>query len=109
MLSPYRGALHVRRRGAGGVRGEAKLISKTGDIMRLCRFNEGRLGIVEGSNVRDVTAALDVLPVYHYPLPSFDVLIANLDKVAARAKALAGAAPSIAVTNVKLLSPVANP
>ena len=42
--------------------------------MILCRFGEGRLGLVEGAIVRDVTAALDVLPAYRYPLPSHDVL-----------------------------------
>ena len=30
--------------------------------MRFCRFGDGRLGLVEGDIVRDVTAALDVLP-----------------------------------------------
>jgi 2-keto-4-pentenoate hydratase/2-oxohepta-3-ene-1,7-dioic acid hydratase in catechol pathway len=49
--------------------------------MTLCRFGEGRLGLVEGSFVRDITSALDVLPAYRYPLPSQDVLIANLDRV----------------------------
>ena len=47
--------------------------------MRLCRFGGGRLGIVEGASLRDVTVALDVLPSYRYPLPSCDPLIANLD------------------------------
>ena len=32
--------------------------------MRFCRFREDRLGLVESSQVRDVTAALDVLPSY---------------------------------------------
>jgi hypothetical protein len=50
--------------------------------MRFCRFGDGRLGLVEGSNVRDVTAALDLLPSYRHPLPEHDVLIANLDHVA---------------------------
>jgi 2-keto-4-pentenoate hydratase/2-oxohepta-3-ene-1,7-dioic acid hydratase in catechol pathway len=77
--------------------------------MRLCRFNEGRLGIAEGSHVRDVTAALDVLPTYRYPLPSFDVLIADLDEVTARAKAITDNSSSIPLASVKLLSPVANP
>ena len=77
--------------------------------MRLCRFNEGRLGLVEGSNVRDVTAALDVLPSYRYPLPAFDVLIANLDQVTARVKAIAGDSPVLPLSGVKLASPVANP
>jgi 2,4-diketo-3-deoxy-L-fuconate hydrolase len=77
--------------------------------VRLCRFNDNRIGIVEGSNVRDVTAALDVLPAYHYPLPTFDVLIANLDKFTARATAVAPVSPLLPLTSITLLSPVANP
>jgi 2,4-diketo-3-deoxy-L-fuconate hydrolase len=77
--------------------------------VRLCRFAEGRLGLVEGSEVKDVTAALDVLPGYHYPLPTYDVLIANLDRVAARIREIAPTAGSIPLEGLKLLSPVANP
>jgi len=77
--------------------------------MKLCRFNDGRLGVVEGDHVRDVTAALDVLPAYRYPLPPFDPLIANLDAVVARAKSVAAAARPIPIRSVTLLSPVANP
>ena len=77
--------------------------------MRLCRFGEGRLGLVEGSNVRDVTAALDVLPSYHYPLPRHDVFVANLDQVIARVRAIAATAPVLAIENLDLLSPIANP
>lgn len=77
--------------------------------MRLCRFGEDRLGVVEGSNVKDVTAALEVLPAYRYPLPRHDVLMANLPKVIARINAIAKDAPSLPLAGVKLLSPVANP
>jgi 2-keto-4-pentenoate hydratase/2-oxohepta-3-ene-1,7-dioic acid hydratase in catechol pathway len=77
--------------------------------MRLCRFNEGRLGVVDGDNVRDVTAALEVLPAYRYPLPDHDVLIANLEAVAARVRAIMMQAPSVPLDGVRLLSPVANP
>ncbi len=77
--------------------------------MRLCRFGEDRLGGVEGSNVRDVTAALEVLPASRYPLPRHDLLMANLGAVAARVKAIAKDAPSLPLDGVKLLSPVANP
>ena len=77
--------------------------------MRLCRFDEGRLGVVEGAQVRDVTAALEVLPSYHYPLPSHDVLIANLDKVVSRARAIVHDVPAFPLDAVRLLSPVANP
>ena len=77
--------------------------------MRFCRFGEDRLGLVEGSQVRDVTAALDVLPDYRYPLPVVDQFIVNLDKVSATAKAIAADAPLLDLAGLKLLSPVANP
>src|SRR5207253_770811 len=77
--------------------------------MRLCRFGDGRLGLVEGLSVRDVTAALDVLPAYRYPLPTHDVLFANFDAVAERVRAIAGQSPVAPLEGLKLLSPVANP
>jgi 2-keto-4-pentenoate hydratase/2-oxohepta-3-ene-1,7-dioic acid hydratase in catechol pathway len=77
--------------------------------MRLCRFNQDRLGIVEGETVKDVTAALDVLPEVRYPFPSHDPLIANLAKVTARARTLAAEAPALPLASVTLLSPIANP
>jgi 2-keto-4-pentenoate hydratase/2-oxohepta-3-ene-1,7-dioic acid hydratase in catechol pathway len=77
--------------------------------MRLCRFGDGRLGVVEGSNVRDVTAALEVLPDCRYPLPTYDLLIANLARVMERVKAISAGAPTIPLAGLKLLSPVANP
>lgn len=77
--------------------------------MRLCRFGDGRLGILDGSSVRDVTPALDVLPSYRHPLPSFDVLIANLDSVMERVRAIAATMPSLPRASLTLLSPVANP
>jgi 2-keto-4-pentenoate hydratase/2-oxohepta-3-ene-1,7-dioic acid hydratase in catechol pathway len=77
--------------------------------MRLCRFNQDRLGVVEGETVKDVTGALDVLPPVRYPLPPHDLLIANLDKVVARARVLAANASAVPLNSVTLLSPVANP
>ena len=77
--------------------------------MRLCRFGDGRLGLVENSTVRDVTAALEVLPSYRYPFPPHDVFIAHLDQVVARVLAIAANAPSLPLAGLKLLSPVANP
>jgi 2-keto-4-pentenoate hydratase/2-oxohepta-3-ene-1,7-dioic acid hydratase in catechol pathway len=77
--------------------------------MRLCRFGDSRLGLVEGGRVRDVTAALEVLPSYRYPLPGYDPLIANLDKVIARIGEVASSSAVIALESLRLLSPVANP
>ena len=77
--------------------------------MRLCRFGDDRLGVVEGATVRDVTRALEVLPSYRYPLPAHDPLIANLGAVLTRARSLPPGAPTLPLEDVPLLSPVANP
>lgn len=77
--------------------------------MKLCRFDDNRLGLVEGDSVRDVSAALEVLPRHAYPLPRFDPLIANLAAVRKRVQELAAAAPARPLAQAKLLSPVANP
>lgn len=77
--------------------------------MRLCRFGEDRLGLVEGTTTKDVTAALDVLPSWRYPLPEFDPLIANLDRVRARVQEIAADCPQLPLDGLKLLSPVASP
>jgi 2-keto-4-pentenoate hydratase/2-oxohepta-3-ene-1,7-dioic acid hydratase in catechol pathway len=78
-------------------------------FMRLCRFGDSRLGLVEGRTLKDVTAALDALPAYRYPLPGYDPLIANLDQVIARVGGIAASSPSLPLDGLKLLSPVANP
>lgn len=77
--------------------------------MRLCRFDNDRLGLVEHGTVRDVTAALDELPACRYPFPTHDVMMAELGKVVARATAILPSAPAVPLASVRLLSPVANP
>ena len=80
--------------------------------MRVCRFDNQRLGIVEGDGstvVRDVTAALDVLPQVRYPLPRHDPLIAHLPQVLTRARSLATSTAPLPVAERMFLSPVASP
>lgn len=78
--------------------------------MKLCRFNEGRLGLVLGDEVADVTQALRLLPACSYPFPGHDLLVANLDAIGAEAARLAAAgAERHALASLRLLSPVANP
>ncbi len=77
--------------------------------MRLCRFGSDRLGVVDGDTVRDATKALDILPSYRHPLPGFDVLVANLEAIRGRIDAATRESPPIALTDVTLLSPIANP
>ncbi len=79
--------------------------------MQLCRFNDDRLGLVQGDEVLDVTEALQVLPACRYPLPRHDLLVANLEAVCAEARRLAqrGGGARHRVADLTLLSPVANP
>ncbi len=76
--------------------------------MKICRYDDNRVGRVEGDRVVDVTDALAVLPGQRWPVPPGDQLIAHLDEfVAAAAKVGDSAARSLG--DVRLLSPIANP
>ncbi len=77
--------------------------------MKLCRYDDNRLGLIDGDAVADVSDALGVLPSVRWPVPAGDLLIANLDAVRAEVEKLAGAAPRTPLAAVELLSPVANP
>ena len=77
--------------------------------MQLCRYDDNRLGLIEGDSVRDVSPALDELPQQRYPLPRFDLLVASLPAVRRRVEALAGQAPRRPLSGIRLLSPLANP
>ena len=77
--------------------------------MKLCRFNDDRLGLVRGERVLDVSEALDALPPCGYPLPGVDLLIERLAALRARIDAVAPRAAELPLAAVKLLSPIANP
>lgn len=77
--------------------------------MKICRFDDNRLGLVEGDEVRDVTAALEVLPSQRYPLPTIDPLLANLQRVMDEIGRIAPSAQTLPLAGRRLLAPVANP
>lgn len=77
--------------------------------MKLCRFDQNRLGIVEGDAVADVSGALDVIPAARYPLPHGDPLLLHFTAVRAAAAELLPKAPRRQLAAVRLLSPVASP
>jgi 2,4-diketo-3-deoxy-L-fuconate hydrolase len=77
--------------------------------MRLCRYDDNRLGIVRGTMVHDVTPVLDELPAVRWPLPAGDLLIAALPQLRDKLERAAAGAPGKDVRSLKLLSPVANP
>jgi 2-keto-4-pentenoate hydratase/2-oxohepta-3-ene-1,7-dioic acid hydratase in catechol pathway len=77
--------------------------------MRICRFDDDRLGLVKGDDVLDVTPALEVIPQQRWPIAPGDPLIRHLDRVLERVRALEANAPRRKLAQVKLKSPVANP
>ncbi|WP_420607320.1 fumarylacetoacetate hydrolase family protein [Novosphingopyxis sp.] len=77
--------------------------------MRICRFNDNRVGLVEADSVTDVTAALDTLPTVRWPVPKGDIFISNLDALAPQLEAARSGGDTFKLSDVTLLSPVANP
>ena len=77
--------------------------------MRLCRFDDNRLGLVLGESVADVTQALDHLPARRWPQPKGDNLIAHLATLRPVIAAMAASAKRRKLDELRLLSPVANP
>lgn len=75
--------------------------------MRLCRFDQGRLGVVRGTQVHDVTGALDGLPAAEGA--SGDTVITHLDVLRDRIESLWAMAPRLDLDRVQLRSPIANP
>ncbi len=77
--------------------------------MKLCRYNDNRVGLVVEGRIHDVTPALEALPQSRYPLPRHDPLIAHLAALRPALEEAARRSPPIPVEGVTLLSPVANP
>jgi 2,4-diketo-3-deoxy-L-fuconate hydrolase len=77
--------------------------------VRLCQFDENRLGIVRKAFVHDVTSVLDALPPNRYRVPLGDAFIAALPALQEKIAAVADHVTPIPVSKVHLLSPVANP
>lgn len=81
--------------------------------MKLVHFNEGRLGVVQGSSVRDVTHAVDSIPAARWPVPVEDPLIVGLSAVRERVEARLGSDTSAAdgqpLDTVRLCSPITSP
>lgn len=73
--------------------------------MKLARFNEGRVGVVVGNQIADVTEFLGVDPTEFPPVAMVRV-IAEFDRHAARLEEAAKSAPKFDLDAVKLLTPV---
>jgi 2,4-diketo-3-deoxy-L-fuconate hydrolase len=77
--------------------------------MRICRYDNDRLGVVIGERVHDVTAAQDEIR-QNAPYDMMgDAVIAALPAWRPRLEQMAKTAPSRPIAEVKLLAPVARP
>jgi 2-keto-4-pentenoate hydratase/2-oxohepta-3-ene-1,7-dioic acid hydratase in catechol pathway len=77
--------------------------------MKLCRFNHDRLGLVEGEDILDVTAALEAVPAARWPAPLGDPLLLHLEAIMAAARKLRPQAARYALAEVTLHSPITQP
>ena len=77
--------------------------------MKLCMFNENRLGLIEETKVYDISPILEQLPKQTYPFPTYDLLIASLDSLKAQILKAKEDAFIYQLENINLLSPVLNP
>ncbi|HSR56304.1 MAG TPA: fumarylacetoacetate hydrolase family protein, partial [Alphaproteobacteria bacterium] len=68
-----------------------------------------RLGLVEGEEVIDVSAALDTLAPARWPYPMGDALVANWESLRPAIENAAGTGARSTLSETALLSPVANP
>ena len=77
--------------------------------MKLCRFDEDRLGVVIGDKVHDVTEAqTQIRAAARYDMKG-DAVIAALPTWRKRIEDMAAKAPGVPVAQVKLISPIARP
>src|ERR1700739_4511613 len=77
--------------------------------MRLCRYDDDRLGVVRGNMVHDVTAAqTEIRAAAPYAMKG-DAVIAAWPAWRARIEEMAAKAPGKPVAQVRLLAPVARP
>ncbi|AKC69140.1 fumarylacetoacetate hydrolase family protein [Pandoraea oxalativorans] len=74
--------------------------------MRICRFNNDRLGLVQDDEVLDITAAIECLPAQRWPVSYCDPVIEHLDQIRKLAIELAPNAKRFALSDVVLNSPV---
>ena len=77
--------------------------------MKLCRYDDDRLGVVIGDKVHDVTQAQTEIRASTPYTAKVDPVVAALPKRRDKLEQMAKSSPGKAISQVKLLSPVAKP
>jgi 2-keto-4-pentenoate hydratase/2-oxohepta-3-ene-1,7-dioic acid hydratase in catechol pathway len=75
--------------------------------VKICRFNDSRIGVVEGDVIRDVTELVRAKVQPAWPPAHEDVLVARLPEVRSLIEGAAPNAVTIPLASAHLLSPVA--
>lgn len=77
--------------------------------MKICRFDDNRIGVIRDRQVHDITPLFEALGKPGWPYPPYDWVIGNFALVRERLDSFLGQAPSRALSEVTLRAPVANP
>lgn len=77
--------------------------------MKICRYDNNRIGVVKNKQLYDASSALDTLPELRWPVPLGDHFVANLEKLIPELEQAAAKSEPVDIDSVRLLSPVANP
>ncbi|WP_322034014.1 fumarylacetoacetate hydrolase family protein [Paraburkholderia sp. J76] len=77
--------------------------------MKICRFNNNRIGVIRGDTVYDITPLFKSLGEPGWPYPPYDWIIGNFPRVQVQIEPFLARATTFALSEVTLLAPVANP
>lgn len=77
--------------------------------MKICRFNDNRIGVVRGDMVHDITPLFQSLGEPGWPYPPYDWIIGNFARVQDQIESFVARAATFALSSVTLRAPVANP
>jgi len=77
--------------------------------MKLCLFNENRIGVAVGEEVVDVTEAFAAIPKPTWPYPRSDWVIQHFEDVRSTVEKMSETGVRVPLRGVTLRAPVANP
>lgn len=77
--------------------------------MKLCLFNENRIGVAVGEDVVDVTEAFAAIPKATWPYPRSDWVIEHFADVRSTVERMSRTGVRVPLSGVTLRAPVANP
>jgi 2-keto-4-pentenoate hydratase/2-oxohepta-3-ene-1,7-dioic acid hydratase in catechol pathway len=77
--------------------------------MKICRFDDNRIGVVRADLVHDITPLFEALGPPGWPYPPYDWIVGNFGRVQGKIADFLGNAATRPLSAVTLRAPVANP